>query len=223
MVKKVLASLGSLIAEAVDRDLVARNVVRDVARSRKRRSSTRDKRKLKVGVDIPSPEEVSAILAHAGDRWRPLFLTAAFTGLRASELRGLRWADVDLKASKLHVTQRADKFNKIGPPKSEAGKREVPFGPMVLNTLREWRLACPKSELDLVFPNTGENRRFAKHSRARPCSRRACCRPCGCRGQGQIQRYARLPALLRLMVHRPEADPQDHSGAPGALHHQRDV
>jgi len=154
MVKKVMASLGSLIAEAMARDLVARNVVRDVTRSRKRRTATRDKRKLKVGVDIPSPSEISAILAHANGRWRPLFLTAAFTGLRASELRGLRWADVDFKASKLHVTQRADKFNKIGPPKSEAGKREVPFGPMVLNTLKEWRLACPKSELGLVFPNT---------------------------------------------------------------------
>jgi integrase len=154
MVKKVLASLGSLIAEAMDRDLVARNVVRDITRSRKRRKSTRAQPKLKVGVDIPAPEEVSAILAHAKGRWRPLFLVAAFTGLRASEIRGLRWADVDLKANKLHVTQRADKFNKIGPPKSEAGKREVPFGPMLHNTLREWRLACPKSELGLVFPNT---------------------------------------------------------------------
>ena len=81
-------------------------------------------------------------------------MTAAFAGLRAAELRGLRWADVDLKASKLHVTQRADKFHKIGVPKSNAGKREVPFGPMLCNTLKEWKLACPKDALDLVFPNT---------------------------------------------------------------------
>jgi integrase len=155
MVKKVLASLGSLIAEAVDRDLVARNVVRDVTRSRKRRKISREKAKLKVGVDIPTPHEVSAILAHAKGRWRPLLLAAAFTGLRASELRGLRWTDVDLKANKLHVTQRADKFGKIGPPKSEAGKRNVPFGPMLCNTLKEWKLACPKGEL--VFPNTRGN------------------------------------------------------------------
>jgi integrase len=157
MVKKVLASLGSLVAEAVDRDLVASNVVRDITRSRKRRKSTRPTPKLKVGVDIPAPHEISAILAHAKGRWRPLLLAAAFTGLRASELRGLRWADVDLKANKLHVTQRADKFNKIGPPKSEAGKRAVPFGPMLRNSLREWKLACPHSALDLVFPNTRGN------------------------------------------------------------------
>ena len=45
---------------------------------------------------------------------------------RASELRGLRWQDVDSKKSELHVHQRADAYNQIGPPKSEAGERTVP-------------------------------------------------------------------------------------------------
>ena len=85
-------------------------------------------------------------------RWRPLLLTAIFTGLRASELRGLRWADVDLKLGELHVRQRADRYNAIGRPKSAAGERTIPLAPMLVNTLREWKLACPKSELDLAFP-----------------------------------------------------------------------
>jgi integrase len=68
-------------------------------------------------------------------------------------LRGLRWKDVNLKANELHVRQRADRFNEIGEPKSEAGHRAVPFGAFVANTLKEWKLACPKSGLDLVFPN----------------------------------------------------------------------
>jgi integrase len=80
-------------------------------------------------------------------------LVAPFTGLRASELRGLRWADVDLKASKLRVRQRADRYNTFDAPKSEAGERDVPFGSIVKNTLREWKLRCPKSDLDLVFPS----------------------------------------------------------------------
>jgi len=53
-------------------------------------------------------------------RWRPLLLTLIFTGLRASELRGLRWIDIDLKRGEIHVRQRADRYNEIGPPKSEA-------------------------------------------------------------------------------------------------------
>ena len=155
MTRKVLFSLGALIEESVDCGLVARNVVREISRTRRqRKAQKRDKRKLKVGIDIPKPEEITAFLAASKGRWRPLFMAAAFTGLRASELRGLCWAHVDLKASKLHVTQRADKFHQIGAPKSDASKRTVPFGPMLCNTLKEWKLACPKGELDLVFPNT---------------------------------------------------------------------
>ena len=115
MVKKILASLGAIISEAMDRGLVARNAVKEIS-SRRKRKNKRTAVKLKVGRDIPEPGDVSAIIANAKGRWRPLLMAAAFTGLRASELRGLRWADVDLKASKLHVTQRADKFHKIGVP-----------------------------------------------------------------------------------------------------------
>jgi integrase len=92
--------------------------------------------------------------AAVSDRWRPLLLTAIFTGLRASELRGLRWSDVDFKKGELHVRQRADRYQEIGQPKSEAGERTVPIPPGVLQLLREWRLACPRGKLDLVFPNS---------------------------------------------------------------------
>ena len=74
--------------------------------------------------------------------------------LRASELRGLRWSDLNLKRGTLHVQQRADRFYEIGRPKSEDSEREVPFGRFVANTLKEWKLACPKGELDLVFPTS---------------------------------------------------------------------
>jgi integrase len=33
-------------------------------------------------------------------------------------------------------------------------QRTIPMSPTVVNTLREWKLSCPKSELSLVFPNT---------------------------------------------------------------------
>ena len=117
------------------------------------RLEKRQKGKLKIGVDIPTPDEIKAIIANAKGRWRPLLIAAIFTGLRASELRGLRWRDVDFKANELHVRQRADRFNEIGKPKSAAGERSVPFGKFVANTLKERKLACPKSEGDLVFPN----------------------------------------------------------------------
>jgi integrase len=73
-------------------------------------------------------------------RYRPILLTAIFTGLRASELRGLRWVDVDLDKRELHVRQRVDKRNMVGPPKSSSGERTVPLPPIVANTLKEHRL-----------------------------------------------------------------------------------
>jgi integrase len=60
---------------------------------------------------------------------------------------------VGLKKAELHVRQRADRFGVMGKLKSESAERTIPIGPLVLNTLREWKLACPKGELGLVFPN----------------------------------------------------------------------
>ena len=102
---------------------------------------------------MPTRGELRAIIEHASGRWRPLILTAVFTGLRSSELRGLQWGDVDLRAAVLHVYRRVDQWGNFGPPKSAAGTRNVPLAPIVVNTLRKWCLKCPKGELDLVFPN----------------------------------------------------------------------
>jgi integrase len=157
MARRVVVSLGALLASAMSYGKAAKNVVHDAARLRKgrdRKLDGRHDRKLEVGVDIPTKDEIRAMLGAAEGRWRPLIVTAIFTGLRASELRGLTWSDVDLKAETLTVRRRADLWGTIGSPKSAAGKRTVPLAPIVVNTLKEWRLACPKGKHDLVFPNT---------------------------------------------------------------------
>src|SRR5262245_27273798 len=157
MVRKARRSLGALLADAQERGLVGQNVVRSL-RTNRRNVERRQNGKLKVGVDIPAPDEIRAIVAALPrcpdpQRWRPLLLTAIFTGLRSSELRGLRWADIDLKRGELHVRQRADRYGSMGRPKSEAGERTVQLPPTVVSVLREHRLACPRNDLDLVFAN----------------------------------------------------------------------
>jgi integrase len=158
MARKVLVSLKSVISEAQRRGLVARNAAQPV----KVAVAKREKLKLAVGRDIPSKDEAQAILGAAAGRWRPFFVTAIFTGMRASELRGLTWDDVDFDRKVVHVRQRANLWGDIGAPKSAAGDREIPMAPMVVNSLREWKLACPRQRsaaegqegrLWLVFPN----------------------------------------------------------------------
>jgi integrase len=149
MARKVMSSLKSLLKDAQRRGNVAQNVALAVKRID---ADKRSEEQLKIGVHIPAPDEIRAILAAAGPRAKPALMVAAFTGLRSSELRGLRWIDVDLKNSELHVRQRADRYGVIGKPKSKAGYRAVPFGPLVLKELREWKLAGPKGAPGLVFP-----------------------------------------------------------------------
>ena len=169
MIKKVMVSLGSILANAQKRGHATRNVVRDmrgVGGSGDARAEKRAKGKLRVGVDIPSLDEAKAFLSHLRGRWRPLMLLAVFGGLRASELRGLRWEDVDFAKGGVHVRQRADRYNAIGRPKTETSERYVPLPALVINALREWRLVCPRKDtckkdddgqpvkvLELVFPN----------------------------------------------------------------------
>jgi integrase len=152
MVKKVVTTLGNMLADMQERGLVAINAAHGLKKRKKRKSKQEQEAKLNKGVDFPTPDEITRIIAHLSDRWRPILLTAIFTGLRASELRGLRWGNVDLNAAKLHVKERADRFLEIGKPKSDAGERTVPLPPMLVNMLREHRLKTKfKADDDFVF------------------------------------------------------------------------
>jgi len=144
--RKVLTSLKSLL-----RVNKYAHVAADVSIGTDRRH----KRKLEAGRDLPTPAEIRRMIDSARDvRARALLLTAALTGLRASELRGLRWHGVDLKIGELHVRQRADKYGKIGAPKSASSSRTVPIDPgALLPALKTWKLACPVGEAGLVFPS----------------------------------------------------------------------
>lgn len=144
-IRRVVQTLGRIYKFAKGRGLAGHNPVADV----QLRSTKRGKKR----PVMPSREELKKLINTASGRWRPLIITAVFTGLRASELRGLRWADVDFQRRILTVNQRADAWKRIGPPKTAAGHRDVPLPPMVVNALKEWKLACPNGDLDLVFPN----------------------------------------------------------------------
>jgi len=145
MAGKIIGGLSSILTEAQRRGLVAQNVAKAVRVVR----SSRDREK----VTIPTRDDLRAMLAAASADFKPLLMTAIFTGLRSSELRGLRRIDVDLKAATITVAQRADQWGVIGPPKSEAGRRTIPIPPALVSELRAWMLRAPHSPL--MFPNGG--------------------------------------------------------------------
>ena len=110
LARKVLVSLKSLLK-------VSRysHVATDVRIPR----GHKEKPRIEAGRDFPTPAEIARLSAATNNpKQRALFLILAFTGLRASELRGLRWSDIDFASCELHVRQRADEYGVIGPPKS---------------------------------------------------------------------------------------------------------
>ncbi|WBQ11346.1 site-specific integrase [Hyphomonadaceae bacterium ML37] len=144
LTRRALSTLKLLLDHAIDNGQLFANAAQGV---RVIKSS-----RIEHKAPVPSKETIRALIEAADEEFKPLLIVSALTGLRASELRGLRWQDVDFEKGFIYVRQRADAYNKMGEPKSRAGYRDIPAGPMVLNVLRHWKLRCPKSQLCLVFP-----------------------------------------------------------------------
>lgn len=150
MAKRVLGSLSALIKEAKRVGYVAQNVAHGVTVKRSGRE--------KPPVVPPTKEQMREIIkAASGEGARPmdkaLTLVLIFAGLRASEVRGLAWRNVNLVDGTITIDQRADFKNIIGPPKSKSGFRTIPLPPMVVTALKRWKLQCAASEIGLVFPS----------------------------------------------------------------------
>ncbi|MDU0343689.1 tyrosine-type recombinase/integrase [Bosea rubneri] len=142
--KKVKGALVSLFKHAVTRGQAAINPARDVILPDNKRTVTRP--------EYPTKAELRSIIEHALPRWRPFFRLATVTGMRASEMRGLLWKDVDVEGGVIHVRRRVDMYNQFGPPKSKTGTRDIPISEATVAMLVSWQKECPASELGLVFP-----------------------------------------------------------------------
>jgi integrase len=146
--REVLEALKTILDEAVRLGLVAVNHAAPVKIPGKRDEKLWNE----IGVNIPTRAEVQLILNAVDDWYRPFIVTAAFTGMRMSELRGLIWENVDFERGVIHVRQRSDCRQVIGAPKSRAGRRAIPMAPIVANSLRELKVASPETgPTNLVF------------------------------------------------------------------------
>jgi integrase len=86
-------------------------------------------------------EELEALLQEVPDDVlgaveRPLYLTAAMTGLRQGELIALRWKDVDWKAGLIRVRRNYTR-GRFGTPKTKRSSRAVPMPGRVATELKQ--------------------------------------------------------------------------------------
>jgi len=159
--KKILTSFKGMLNQAITDGYLIVSPAETVAIHISGRTTGND------SAAIPSIAEVSQILAMADElaehkngaiklawkRYRPLFYTMTFSGMRPTEILGLPWKNVDFQDSTIRVTQDANIDGTIGLPKSAASYRTIPMPESAMNILKVWKMACPLSDWDLVFPN----------------------------------------------------------------------
>lgn len=181
-VRNVMTFLHSVFEHAIDKRWATENPVRRATRPKRRRAGDADPDLLFLSVSElhrvvgaipdevvlrepaptrrgrrgPAPPPPPDVL---GPVLRIIILVAALTGLRQSELLGLRWRDVDWHAQRIRVRNTFVRGEHSGEGKSDLStRRSVPMADVVAEALRHWldrtNYSAPD---DLVFahPQTG--------------------------------------------------------------------
>lgn len=88
---------------------------------------------------------------------RRMVLIAAATGLRRSELAGLKWADIDWMGAKINV-RRGVVEGRVGPAKTRASQKAIPLDPMVAEIFTAIRKDSSfQDDTDWVFASPRRN------------------------------------------------------------------
>ncbi|MBW8825255.1 MAG: tyrosine-type recombinase/integrase [Acidobacteria bacterium] len=147
-VHKVFQTLSKLLRGAVDAGMIRRSPADRISLPRIERREMR----------VIAPAEIARLAEAITPRYRALVLLDAYAGLRLGELAGLRRSQLDLERRVVRVSQiavevRGGIFH--GPPKTNAGRRDVPLPRLVVDALRDHldTYAAPAPD-GLVFPGS---------------------------------------------------------------------
>ena len=134
---KIRNLMSVLFNHACRYELFDRNPICLVRQSAKRRRAP----------TVLMPDEIKAMLDNLNIRERTLVLLAVSTGLRQSELFGLKWGDIDLVQGTMNVT-RSIVYGVVGPCKTESSQKPVPVHPLLADALSDWRKQCAYTKPD---------------------------------------------------------------------------
>jgi integrase len=181
-VRNVLTFLHSIFELALERHLIHENPVRHATRPGRRRGGDvnpdlqfltvdqldaviravpddvviRTPAPTRRGREGPAPPPPRDVL---GPVLRVLILAAAITGLRQSELLGLRWRDVDWTAQRIRVRNTFVRGEHSSDGKSELStRRSVPMADRLARELDGWSqrtVYCGEDDLVFAHPQTG--------------------------------------------------------------------
>lgn len=132
----VKITMGAVFDGAVNNDYILKNPAKTV---KCRQRDVKDRRVL----TISEQEEFIKYARHS--MYYPAYILALQTGLRAGEIGGLRWSDIDLKDRTIKV-QRTLLYDKakggfyFGKPKTKSSNRVVPLTDLAIEILNEQKI-----------------------------------------------------------------------------------
>jgi integrase len=140
------------LSHAVKWGILARNVAEAVDPPRPTRKEMRALNALEAQCLLDSCRETP---------WYPMIHTLIWTGLRRSELLGLRWKDIDLDFANMRIVQVLHQLNDgrfvFQEPKTAKGRRAVSLSPISCVLLRGHRERQEADANLLGVPLTGES------------------------------------------------------------------
>ncbi len=125
---KIRNIMSALFSHAIRFEIADKNPIRAVRQSAKRNS---------VPV-ILDASELQRLFEELGVRERAMITIEALTGVRRSELMGLRWKDVDFISGSIGIT-RSVVDQAIGKCKTEASQKPVVIDDNIVHALLAWR------------------------------------------------------------------------------------
>lgn len=171
--KKDLMPFKQTMAQCVVMDLIGSNPFDKIVKPKPKPSPIFTDR-----LDFYTKKQLNQFLNFAMDlygkhddnqyRIYAMFRVLAFTGVRRGEMLALNWSDIDYNNQTISITKNlvtsAGVKNKVHPPKTKAGKRDVRVDNNTLAVLRHWHaiqarlmLATGISSTGIVFTNDALN------------------------------------------------------------------
>lgn len=145
--RKAIMILNQIMGYAVRHGYAGYNPVRDAERPRDQGQVQKKK------IRVLTPDEIKAFIDAVEDRkYKTLFKLTIMSGARQGELLGLKWSDVDWEKSQIHI-QRTFNNQRWYATKTATSNRRIDLGPAMMTELKKWKLACPPTPLNLIFPN----------------------------------------------------------------------
>jgi integrase len=125
---KIRNVMHALLNHAMRHEWLERNPITLVRQSAKRQRIP----------DVLEVDEIKALLAELPEPVRTMVFLAVSTGLRVSELIGLKWGDTDFGALEVRLS-RGVVDGVVGTMKTEASRKPIPLDAGLADVLLDWR------------------------------------------------------------------------------------